>query len=398
MLLGGSRYLLPAIEAAHKLGVYVITADYLPNNIAHRYADEYRNVSIVDRECVLDLAKSLQVDGIMSYATDPGVVTAAYVAEKLGLPTSPYESVSILQNKGKFRRFLRDNGFNVPWSKCFVRPEDAVREAGDMPWPVIVKPVDSAGSKGVTRVDDAEGLEGAARYALEHSFSNEFIVEEFIEQQGFASDTDSFSLNGKLVFASFNDQWFDKRAVNPYTPAGFIWPSSMAAQVQRELRAELQRLMSLLHMGTTIYNIEARQGKNGKPYIMECSPRAGGNRLAEVLRLASGQDIITASVKAALGLPIDGPLTDPIYSGHWGEVILHSNVDGIFEALDIDEEFRRSSVRQIDLWIRPGDEVHRFTGANETIGTLVLCCQTHDALRHALASVHELVRVRTRER
>ena len=92
LLLGGSRYLLPAIKVAHEMGVYVITADYMPDNFAHRYSDEYRNISIVDQNAVLSLAKAQKVDGILSYATDPGVVSAAYAAERLGLPTSPYAS------------------------------------------------------------------------------------------------------------------------------------------------------------------------------------------------------------------------------------------------------------------------------------------------------------------
>ena len=113
MLLGGLRYLLPVIEAAHKLGIYVITCDYLPDNIAHKYSDEYRNVSIVDKEAVLAVARELQIDGIMSFAVDPGVVTAAYVQEKMGLPGNPYESVCILQNKDRFRNFLTKHGLNV---------------------------------------------------------------------------------------------------------------------------------------------------------------------------------------------------------------------------------------------------------------------------------------------
>lgn len=393
LLLGGSRYLIPAIRAAHELGVYVITADYLPNNAAHRYSDEYHNVSIIEKESVLELAKELKVDGIMSYATDPGVVVAAYVAERLGLPTSPYDSVALLQNKGKFRAFLRDNGFNVPYAKCYKDPEDPLKDITDFRWPVIVKPVDSAGSKGVCRVDCEDDLVEAAKYALSYSLTDEFIVEEFIEQNGFSSDTDSFSIDGRLVYASFNDQWFDKTAVNPYTPSGYIWPSSMSADIQRELRSELQRLISLLHMGTTIYNIETRQGKDGKAYIMECTPRAGGNRLAEVLKLASGQDIIMASVKAALGIPVEEKFSDPVYKGHWGEIILHSNENGFFESLDIDDDFRKNSVQEIDLWVEPGDEVHCFTGANEAIGTLVICCESQEALKSAFNSMHELVRV-----
>ena len=86
MLLGGLRYLLPVIDAAHRLGHRVITVDYIPDNIAHKYSDECHNVSILDKEAVLRLARELAIDGIMSFAVDPGVVTAAYVAEKMGLP------------------------------------------------------------------------------------------------------------------------------------------------------------------------------------------------------------------------------------------------------------------------------------------------------------------------
>lgn len=105
LILGGSRNVIPAIEAAHQLGVHVITCDYLPNNIGHTYSDEYYNISIIDKDAVLDLSRNLKIDGIISFATDPGVLSAAYVAEKMGLPTSPYKSVEVLQNKDLFREF-----------------------------------------------------------------------------------------------------------------------------------------------------------------------------------------------------------------------------------------------------------------------------------------------------
>ena len=119
--------------------------------------DEYCNVSIIDKDAVLKAATELKVDGIMSFACDPGVATAAYVAEKLGLPHSgSYKSVSILQNKGLFRKFLAENGFNVPNAKGYTSIDEAIGDVDYFNWPVIVKPTDSAGSKGVTRVDEPE--------------------------------------------------------------------------------------------------------------------------------------------------------------------------------------------------------------------------------------------------
>src|SRR5690554_4264467 len=115
LLLGGLKYLIPVIKKAQNLGYHVITCDYIPSNIAHQYSDEYHNVSILDKDKVLTLAKKLNIDGIMSFAVDPGVLTAAYVSENLSLPSpGPYESIKILQNKGLFRKFLKKHDFNVP--------------------------------------------------------------------------------------------------------------------------------------------------------------------------------------------------------------------------------------------------------------------------------------------
>ena len=148
MLLGGLRYLIPVIKAAHEQGYYVITADYLPDNIAHKYSDEYCNVSIIDKEAVLEKARKLNIDGIMSFACDPGVVAASYVQNKMGLPSfGPFESVEILQNKDKFRAFLKEHHFNVPWAYGFSSKEEAWNERSKFEYPLIVKPTDSAGSK-----------------------------------------------------------------------------------------------------------------------------------------------------------------------------------------------------------------------------------------------------------
>ena len=371
LLLGGSSFLLPVIREAHALGLYVVTCDYLPDNLAHKYSDEYRNVSILDQDAVLDTARELGISGVMSFACDPGVVTAAYVAEKLHLPSpGSYESTCILQDKGRFRAFLRDNGFTVPWAKRYTERAAALADAGSFTWPAIVKPVDCAGSKGVTRVDSAFALEAAIDRALDFSHGGAFIIEQFIQQKGFSSDTDCFVKDGELVYCSFDEQRFDRSAENPYTPAAYAWPSSMPQEIQAELRQELQRLMTLLHIRTGVFNIETRQGVDGRAYIMECTPRGGGNRLSEVLEMASGAKLIQSAVRAAVGLPTDD-MSDPVYDGHWAEIILHSDVDGTFSELWIDPALR-DAVREIDLWVRPGDRVERFSGANKAIGTLVL--------------------------
>ena len=392
MLLGGIRYLLPVIKAAHEQGYYVITADYLPDNIAHKYSDEYVNVSIIDKEAVLKVAQEKQIDGIMSFGVDPGVVAASYVQNKMGLPSfGPYESVEILQNKDKFRAFLQKNGFNVPQAKGFDSVEDALAESYWYPWPVIVKPTDSAGSKGVTRVDRQEDLKPALEYAMEHSLSGHIIVEEFLEKDGCSSDTDSMSVDGKLVFISFNAQRFDAKATNPYTPAAYSWPSTFSREQEDYLKSEIQRLISLLGMKTAVYNIETRVGTNGKPYIMELTPRGGGNRLCEMLRYATGVDMITAITRAIVGDPMERIEQKP-YNGHWAEIILHADTDGFYDHLEIDSSLQAEIIEK-DIWVESGDHVDSFEGANNAIGTLVLKFRTAEELENAVAKVDSWLRV-----
>lgn len=393
MLLGGLRYLKPVIDAAHKQGYYVITADYLPNNIAHKWSDEYCNVSIIDKEAVLKEAQRLQIDGIMSFACDPGVVAASYVQNKMGLPSfGPFESVEILQNKDKFRAFLAKNGFNVPQAKGFDSVEAAMEEIYWYPWPVIVKPTDAAGSKGVTRVDRAEDLKPALEYAMEHSISGHIIVEEFIDKQGCSSDTDSFSEDGKLKFVSFCAQRFDAEATNPYTPAAYSWPSTFTKEQEEYLTSEIQRLITLLNLKTCVYNIEVRVAPNGKPYIMELTPRGGGNRLCEMLRYATGVDMITAITRAMVGDPILEPIEQKPYNGHWAEIILHADKDGVFDHLEISKDMPAVIVEE-DLWVENGDKVEGFEGANNAIGTLVLNFNSAEELEYAITHQREWLKV-----
>lgn len=396
LLLGGLFYLRPVIQAAHKLGVHVITCDYLPDNIAHKFSDEYHNVSIIDKEAVLNLARQLDIDGIMSFAVDPGVVTAAYVAEKMGLSfAGSYEAVRILQNKDLFREFLTENGFNVPVAGGYRDYAALVNDITRFTFPIIVKPTDSAGSKGVTRVDSMNDLKAAFDHAKRCSIKGNVIVEEFIEKQGCSSDSDSFSIDGKMVLTTFNAQHFDDEAANPYTPSAFSWPSTFTIEQESELRSELQRLVSLLNLKTSIYNIETRIGANGKPYIMEMSPRGGGNRLAEMERLISGNDMIEAAVRGALNLPIKSFVPQKI-NGYWAEIVLHydGKMECSFSGIEIAPAFKIYE-KYLDLYIIQGETLHPFRGANDAIGTLVMNFPDKGTMDWALSNQSKWLKIIT---
>ena len=393
MLLGGLRYLLPVIEEAHKLGAYVITADYLPDNIAHKYSDEYCNVSIIDKDAVLAKAKELEIDGILSHAVDPGVVSAAYVAEQMGLPfQTSYKAACILQNKSLFRQFLMENGFNCPHAKGYDNIEDALKDVDYYDWPVIVKPVDSAGSKGVTKVENPKELPQAIEIALASSISKNFIIEDFLEKEGFSVGSESFVVDGKLLYNGFYDQYFNDEASNPYTPSAEVWPSIMKQDYQDEIKSELQRLITLLGITTGLFNVECRVCKNGKAYLMEVSPRAGGNRLAEMLNHAADVNINEAETRKAIGLPI-GNIHEPNYKGHFAILVLHSEKEGIFDGITIDDDFRIEHIIEEEVRVLLGDKITSFSGANAALGTLFLKFNTREELAEALLNQNNWLKV-----
>lgn len=393
MLLGGIRYLLPAIEVAHMHGYHVITVDYLPENIAHQYSDEYYNVSIIDKEAVLQLAQELQIDGILSFAVDPGVVTAAYVAEKMGLPfTCSYEAACILQDKARFRQFLTENRFNVPTAKGYSSTEEALKDIKLFHWPVIVKPVDSAGSKGVTRVDDPKDLERAITHALDESHNGHFIIEDFLEKDGLSSGSESFVVDGQLCYNGFYDQYFDNEAANPYTPSAECWPSNKDEKYLNEIRSELQRLFTLLNVRTGLFNIEWRVCTDGKCYLMEVSPRAGGNRLAEMLKIAADVDLIDAEVLKAVGEPVLD-IHEPNYAGFYAILVLHHEKAGRFKELRIDNSFRLNHVIEEEIRVKPGEYVEAFTGANTALGTLFLRFSSYEEMNSIMESYRSYVQV-----
>lgn len=394
LLLGGTSSLVPMIKKAHELGIYTITCDYIPNNSAHQYSDEYHNISVIDKEACLSLAEELKIDGIISFACDAGITTAAYIQEKMGLPSiGPYESVCILQNKDSFRSFLRQNGFNVPKSYSFNSISEANKEKVNFVYPIIVKPTDSNGSKGVSKVENENCLEHALHKAFSFSKIKRIIIEEYIEPIGDPSDSDCFTVNGELTFISFSNQIFDSAAENPFAPAAFSWPSSIETHKQDLLQSDLQKLLNLLHMKTSIYNVETRIGNNGKQYLMEVSPRGGGNRIAEMLYRITGVDLIENNLRAALDLPLISFNCSNNTSDNWAEVILHSNKEGIFRGIKIKSSRAQKYLVEKQILVKEGDYISQFSAGDKFIGTLIFNFRNNKDLAEIIKRPNDLYEV-----
>ena len=398
LLLGGSAQQVIAIEKARELGYSTVLCDFLPDNPGQYAADKFYLVSTTDKEAVLEVARKEKVSGVLAYASDPAAPTAAYVAEKLGLPGSPYESVEILCNKDRFRAFLAEHDFCTPKAAGYDRVETALEalKTGQFRFPVIAKPVDSSGSKGVVRIDHGEEAEEKLRYSLSFSRSGRMIVEEFVEKLGYQIAGDGLSVDGRLVFRYFANDHFNPDCVNPFVPISASFPYNMPAWVQDKVHNEIQRLLSLLNMGTTTYNFDLRIDKDYNVYLMEVAPRDGGNYIPQIIRYATGVDLVECSVRAAMGEDLSAvKFGKP--SGYWAYFAVHSLYDGTLERIEIDSAVEANNIRENHILKKPGDSIKAFTGANTTLGILLMEFESLEEMLHRMDHSQEWIQIILKE-
>jgi biotin carboxylase len=392
LMLGGSHFQVPSIKTAVAMGYHVITCDYLPDNPGHKFAHEYYNISTTDKEAVLQLSKRLKVDGVVCYASDPAATTAAYVCEKMGFPTSPYSSVDILSNKDKFREFLKNNNFNTPKAKGYSTLKEATKEITDFKLPVMLKPIDSSGSKGVIKLEDISNLTKQVEYALSFSRCGRFIIEEFVEKSGYQIVGDGFSVSGELAFRCFANHHFDNDSNNPFVPIGGSWPYIKPEKIHNKIHNEIQRLLTLLDMKTNAYNFEIRIDDKENIYLMEIGPRNGGNLIPQVIKYATGVDMVEYTIKAAMGIDCsDLKMAEP--KGFWAYYVVHSNYEGILKEIQIDDKFRRNNLVEFEIMCNVGDHVEAFTGSDRTLGTMILKYDTMEEMIEKMDNMTNWVRV-----
>ena len=378
-LLGGAMQQIPSILKAKELGYYTITCDYLPDNPGHRLADEYHNVSTTDKEAVLELAKKMKINGIVAYASDPAAPTAAYVAERLGLPGNPYESVSLLTQKDLFRNFLAEHGFNTPKAKGYDSYEDAVAEIGDFRLPVMVKPVDSSGSKGVVKVEDVANLNDAVTESLQYSRRKRFIVEEFIVKKGYQVSGDGFSVNGRLVFTSYGNELYSGKGTREYVALGEFWPTLLTDEQKDKVDAELQRLITALGMKTSAYNIEVILDKDDNIYVLELGPRNGGSYIPQLIQYATGVDLVDYTLKAAVGEDCSKLKMAPTV-GFVSNYMILSTKSGKFKRLAFDEKFEKKNLLHSYCTYQEGDDVHAYQNTSHSLGTILFKASSMDEM------------------
>lgn len=393
LLLGGSAQQVIAIRTAKEMGFYTVLCDYLPDNPGQYVADKYYNVSTTDIEAVYQVAKSEKVDGILAYASDPAAYPASVVCERLGLPTNPSKSVAILGVKHLFRKFLQENGFACPQNISFsptIQLNELESKLVDFQFPIIIKPTDSSGSKGVTKLTDLNELAQAIKWADSYSRNKVLIAEEFINR-GFPEviGGDIFVWNGKIVLFGEMACFRDNQGKG-LIPIGKKKPSGLNPTQIEKVHTELQRMISALDIRFGELNIEIILDEKNNVHFLELGPRAGGNMIPIQLSDAFDVNLVKANISAAMGLePECDPLEQP---GCFMHYVLHSYQNGKFDDVYFSPEIE-SNIYRKEIYKKKGDEIEYFDGAGKAIGIIFLHFETYEQMMEFCDKKDELVKV-----
>ena len=388
LLLGGSAQQIVAIRTARKHGYYTVLCDYLTDNPGQYEADKFYLVSTTDKDAVLKVATDEKVDGILAYASDPAAPTAAYVAEQLGLPTNPYESVETLCNKDRFRAFLKKNGFNTPNSAGY---SDKNVDTSLFSLPVIIKPVDSSGSKGVTVLHSWDCLDKAMDFAFSFSRSHRLIVEEFIEKKHeYLIGGDIFVADGKVILWGLLNCHRDS-AVNPLVPVGKSYPLMLDKTDEDEVKSTLQRIVDKLGLRFGSVNVELVVDKSNKVWPIDIGPRAGGNMIPDLLGMIFGADVVEMAVLSAMGERFSSEIKEgiPYFATH----NLHSDRNGIYDSIEFSEDLEKYIVKKC-LYKKSGDTVEYFDNAAKALGIIFLKFEDQKTTKYILDKINQLYRVK----
>lgn len=367
IILGAMEMHVPLIEYAKLRGYYVITVDYTLDAPGHKIADSCSFISTTDLVAVEHLAKQENVDIIMTFNSDPAVYTSAYLSNKLGLKSNPPEAVKIMSDKGLFRQHLKDNSFQVPKFRVVSCKDDL--EYADVHYPIIVKPVDSSGSKGVSIVYDCSKVNLAFDAAVQFSRSKSVIVEELVESDFHQLHGDCFVKDGILVSTFLGDHHFNND-LNGLVPYSTTFPTILPNDKLDRVRQEIQKFITSIGFCFGGVNVEARINKrNDEVYLIEVGARNGGNFTYKVIQECYGFDFLE-HIFDCYENKVQTP-KEYIPRNQSAYYIIHSEKDGFLKNIQVKNDFNNLCYKFVS-YCDVGDKVSVFSSSDKAIGVMLI--------------------------
>lgn len=373
LILGGTKTQVPLIEAAKKEGYYVVLCDWTTTNPGIPLADKHYQVSTLDLQAVLEVAKTEKVAGVISNS-EPAMGNVAAISRELGLVGNSVQSVELLQSKCGFRLLQKQIGVFAPDAFESDCASDFIQKIRKLRFPVVVKPSKSSGSRGTTVLDsfEYEEIEEAFHSCVDFSTNKKVTGEEYIGMPTLINiGADAFIYHGKILWNGLYSTVRSERL--PLVPEQEVFPSVLS-QEQRELfEAQITKILNAADFQFGEVNIEGYFTEKGELFTIEINVRQGGNSIPELVYDHSGIDMYKLLVTTCCGddFYFEKILTEEHEKNYITNFVVFPMRHGVFKRIHIAPEIQ-PYVYKITENTPQGKKVRKAKDATDAVGMVRL--------------------------
>ncbi|HEY4078897.1 MAG TPA: ATP-grasp domain-containing protein [Rhizomicrobium sp.] len=393
LILGAGKEQVAAITAAKSRGIRTIVLDMNPDADGRAIADEFHLVSTRDRDAIVKFAHGYpsRIDGVMTIASDiPHMVSEA--AKALGARHIPARVAELCVHKLHMKEHLCEAGVNVPPFARIESIEDLNAFVAEVGYPIVIKPVDSSGARGVQRLTAGMDLAAAFNYARGFSFGGGVIAEKFIS--GLQISTEGLMLDEVFYCTGFADRNYSRLddAVPFMVEDGGDIPTVLNDADKALVEAEFEKATRALGIDWGPAKGDMIFGDDGKPYVIEIAARlSGGNFCYDKVPWSTGVDIVDILVDMAVGNAVDLTRFKPVRNLATSQRYFYPAPGSIRDIRGVSEAQGAAHIRKVDIWAKPGDAITAAENHPSRVGYVISCAPTRgEAVAAAEAAVRQV--------
>ena len=373
------------IKKAKEMGYTVLTVDANPNAEGFAYADKYAVINIVDEQACLEYAKAEQIDGVLTAATDYGVITASYIAQEMNLPGLKYSVVKMIKNKYQTRKCLIDNTVDDTEQAYEVSENtDITVLQSKLHYPVMVKPCDGSGSRGASRVDNADELKAACDLAMKASITSRATIETFIFGKEYGAET--LVVDGIPHVLAIMQKWMTQPP--HYAELGHAIPNDLNPETEQKARKCVENAIKALGINFGSVNMDMLITPQGNVHIIDIGARMGGNLIgSHIIKAGTGIDYMAAMICNAIGDRVD--LSAKSKTAVVTRLLAFN--EGVITKIPDIKEIEQKYGVTIEHHMRLGDTVNEYHTNLDGCGYIVaIDCDVNQAIEKAENALDEI--------
>ena len=394
LVLGTTDNQVPLIKKIQEMGLEAWATAAGDGSPCDGVADQILDVDTSDAEALLKIVEKHPIRGLVTCGTSTAICTIAYINEKLGLSRKviPFNVAVNATFKDNFRRILAPGGM-VPRGETVSTPDELCLKSEALAFPIVLKPVDAGGGKGVEVVKrySQPQLRDAFHRSVSYSPLKRLVVEEYIA--GIPLGVESVTIDGATHVLAVAEKTL---AGFPHcVTTGVFFPSSRLESHLEQIRQVNKAAIARLGIEWGPTHIDMVLGQNGTPYIVDVGPRLAGGPIASTLiESATGYDLYRATVDLCVGRDIECPCLDRPQASVYGSHFIVRNASGTISALEYDTKLASAlDLRDFRLLKHVGDRIHGIATDADRLAVFHLSAASRGEMEEKIQTVESSVRV-----